>query len=162
MSEQSVKIICRNTNQTLDVTVGSTLEEVFQQTGLTMDFGPVSAKVNNKVEGMHYRIYKQKTIEFLDLRSSSGIRAYTRTLFFVLCKAAHDLWPQCRVMIDIPISNGYYVDIERKDEQGNKIEITPDDIAELRERMTAIIAADHPVHRYEATTEEAIEMFRKE
>ena len=68
MSEQSVKIICRNTNQTLDVTVGSTLEEVFQQTGLTMDFGPVSAKVNNKVEGMHYRIYKQKTIEFLDLR----------------------------------------------------------------------------------------------
>ena len=161
MSEQSVKIICRNTNQTLDVTVGSTLEEVFQQTGLTMDFGPVSAKVNNKVEGMHYRIYKQKTIEFLDLRSSSGIRAYTRTLFFVLCKAAHDLWPQCRVMIDIPISNGYYVDIERKDEQGNKIEITPDDIAELRERMTAIIAADHSVHRYEATTEEAIEMFRK-
>ncbi len=162
MSEQSVKIICRNTNQTLDVTVGSTLEEVFQQTGLTMDFGPVSAKVNNKVEGMHYRIYKQKTIEFLDLRSSSGIRTYTRTLFFVLCKAAHDLWPQCRVMIDIPISNGYYVDIERKDEQGNKIEITPDDIAELRERMTAIIAADHSVHRYEATTEEAIEMFRKE
>ena len=161
MSEQSVKIICRNTNQTLDVTVGSTLEEVFQQTGLTMDFGPVSAKVNNKVEGMHYRIYKQKTIEFLDLRSASGIRAYTRTLFFVLCKAAHDLWPQCRVMIDIPISNGYYVDIERKDEQGNKIEITPDDIAELRERMTAIIADDHPVHRYEATTEEAIEMFRK-
>ena len=162
MSEQSVKISCRNTNQTLDVTVGSTLEEVFQQTGLTMDFGPVSAKVNNKVEGMHYRIYKQKTIEFLDLRSSSGIRTYTRTLFFVLCKAAHDLWPQCRVMIDIPISNGYYVDIERKDEQGNKIEITPDDIAELRERMTAIIAADHSVHRYEATTEEAIEMFRKE
>ena len=161
MSEQSVKIICRNTNQTLDVTVGSTLEEVFQQTGLTMDFGPVSAKVNNKVEGMHYRIYKQKTIEFLDLRSSSGIRAYTRTLFFVLCKAAHDLWPQCRVMIDIPISNGYYVDIERKDEQGNNIEITPDDIAELRERMTAIIAADHSIHRYEATTEEAIEMFRK-
>ena len=161
MSEQSVKIICRNTNQTLDVTVGSTLEEVFQQTGLTMDFGPVSAKVNNKVEGMHYRIYKQKTIEFLDLRSASGIRAYTRTLFFVLCKAAHDLWPQCRVMIDIPISNGYYVDIERKDEQGNKIEITPDDIAELRERMTAIIADDHPIHRYEATTEEAIEMFRK-
>ena len=110
---------------------------------------------------MHYRIYKQKTIEFLDLRSSSGIRAYTRTLFFVLCKAAHDIWPQCRVMIDIPISNGYYVDIDRKNEQGNRIEITPDDIAELRERMTALIAANLPIHRFEATTEEAIEMFRK-
>ena len=161
MTEQNVRIICRNLGQTLEVPVGCTLEEVYQQTGLTMDFGPVSAIVNNKVEGMHYRIYKQKTIEFLDLRSSSGIRAYTRTLFFVLCKAAHDIWPQCRVMIDIPISNGYYVDIERKDEQGNRAEITPDDIAELRERMTALIAANLPIHRFEATTEEAIEMFRK-
>jgi uridine kinase len=161
MTEQNVRIICRNLGQTLEVPVGCTLEEVYQQTGLTMDFGPVSAIVNNKVEGMHYRIYKQKTIEFLDLRSSSGIRAYTRTLFFVLCKAAHDIWPQCRVMIDIPISNGYYVDIERKDEQGNRVEITPDDIAELRERMTALIAANLPIHRFEATTEEAIEMFRK-
>ena len=161
MTEQNVRIICRNLGQTLEVPVGCTLEEVYQQTGLTMDFGPVSAIVNNKVEGMHYRIYKQKTIEFLDLRSSSGIRAYTRTLFFVLCKAAHDIWPQCRVMIDIPISNGYYVDIERKDEQGNRVEITPDDIAELRERMTALIAANFPIHRFEATTEEAIEMFRK-
>ena len=161
MTEQNVRIICRNLGQTLEVPVGCTLEEVYQQTGLTMDFGPVSAIVNNKVEGMHYRIYKQKTIEFLDLHSSSGIRAYTRTLFFVLCKAAHDIWPQCRVMIDIPISNGYYVDIERKDEQGNRVEITPDDIAELRERMTALIAANLPIHRFEATTEEAIEMFRK-
>ena len=161
MTEQNVRIICRNLGQTLEVPVGCTLEEVYQQTGLTMDFGPVSAIVNNKVEGMHYRIYKQKTIEFLDLRSSSGIRAYTRTLFFVLCKAAHDIWPQCRVMIDIPISNGYYVDIARKDEQGNRVEITPDDIAELRERMTALIAANLPIHRFEATTEEAIEMFRK-
>lgn len=161
MTEQNVRIICRNLGQTLEVPVGCTLEEVYQQTGLTMDFGPVSAIVNNKVEGMHYRIYKQKTIEFLDLRSSSGIRAYTRTLFFVLCKAAHDIWPQCRVMIDIPISNGYYVDIERKDEQGNRVEITPDDIAELRERMTALIAANLPIHRFEATTEEAIDMFRK-
>ena len=161
MTEQNVRIICRNLGQTLEVPVGCTLEEVYQQTGLTMNFGPVSAIVNNKVEGMHYRIYKQKTIEFLDLRSSSGIRAYTRTLFFVLCKAAHDIWPQCRVMIDIPISNGYYVDIERKDEQGNRVEITPDDIAELRERMTALIAANLPIHRFEATTEEAIEMFRK-
>ena len=161
MTEQNVRIICRNTGQAMDVAVGSTLEEVFQQTGLTMEFGPVNAKVNNKVEGMHYRVYKQKSIEFMDLRTSSGIRTYTRTLFFVMCKAAHDLWPQCRVMIDIPISNGYYVDIERKTEQGDRIEITPDDISELRERMAAIIAENHPIHRYEATTEEAIEMFRK-
>lgn len=77
-----------------------------------MEFGPVSAKVNNKVEGMHYRVYKPKDIEFLDMHSASGIRAYTRSLFFVLCKAAHELWKDCKVVIDIPISNGYYVNLQ--------------------------------------------------
>ena len=161
MTEQSVRIICRNTGQTMDVAVGSTLEEVFKQTGLTMDYGPISAKVNNKVEGMHYRVYKQKTIEFLDLRSSSGIRAYTRTLFFVLCKAAHGLWPGCHIVIDIPISNGYYVNIYRQDSNGKWIQMTPDDVHELRESMQQLIDRNLPIHRFEATTEEAIEMFRQ-
>ena len=121
-----------------------------------MDYGPVSAKVNNKVEGMHYRVYKRKDIEFLDLRSASGIRAYTRTLFFVLCKAAHDLWKECKVVIDIPVSNGYYVDITK---EGG---VTPDDVNELRQRMQQLIDARINIRRYEAATEEAIEMFRKE
>lgn len=126
-----------------------------------MDYGPTSARVNNKVEGMHYRVYKPKDIEFLDIRSSSGLRAYTRTLFFILSKAAHDLWPGCIVSIDIPVSNGYYVDIRRTDEAGNRMEMTPDDVHALRERMQALIDAALPIHRYETTTEEAIRMFRE-
>ncbi len=126
-----------------------------------MDYGPISARVNNKVEGMHYRVYKPKDIEFLDIRSSSGLRAYTRSLFFVLNKAAHDLWPECTVSIDIPVSNGYYVDIRRKDEADKRIEMTPDDVHELRDRMQQLIDAAIPIHRHETTTEEAIRMFRE-
>ena len=118
-----------------------------------MEYGPVSAKVNNKVEGMHYRVYKQKDIEFLDLHSASGLRAYTRTLFFILCKAAHELWADCKVVIDIPVSNGYYVDLQL----GRHV--TPDDVTLLRERMQQLIDAKLPIHRYEATTAETIEMF---
>ena len=118
-----------------------------------MEYGPVSARVNNKVEGMHYRVYKPKDIEFLSLRDASAMRAYTRTLFFVLNKAAHELWPDCTVVIDIPISNGYYVDL-RLDRP-----VTPDDVHELRRRMDEIIGADLPIHRFETTTEEAIRMF---
>jgi len=110
---------------------------------------------------MHYRVYKQKDIEFLNLQTSTGIRTYTRTLFFVLCKAAHDLWTDCKVVIDIPVSNGYYVDIVRKKESGARIEMTPDDIGDLRQRMQEIIDAKLDIHRFESTTEEAIEMFRK-
>ncbi len=145
--------------------MGANLQEVYKRCGLEMEFGPVSAKVNNKVEGMHYRVYKRKDIEFMDLHTSSGIRVYTRTLFFVLCKAAHDLWPQCKVVIDIPVSNGYYVDLKIRtlDENGNKVRrpTTPDDVAALRQRMQEIIDAKMAIHRFECTTEEAIAMFRE-
>jgi uridine kinase len=159
--EQQIQIRCKNNKKSLNISIGSNLSEIFFLLGLEMDYGPTSACVNNKVEGMHYRVYNPKDIEFLDIRSSSGLRAYTRTLFFVLSKAAHDLWPECNVSIDIPVSNGYYVDIRRKDDTGKQMEITPDDVHALRERMQALIDAALPIHRYETTTEEAIRMFRE-
>ena len=159
--EQQIQIRCKNNKKSLNISIGSNLSEIFSLLGLEMDYGPTSARVNNKVEGMHYRVYKPKDIEFLDIRSSSGLRAYTRTLFFILSKAAHDLWPECNVSIDIPVSNGYYVDIRRRDDTGKQMEITPDDVHAVRERMQALIDAALPIHRYETTTEEAIRMFRE-
>lgn len=120
-----------------------------------MPYGPVSAKVNNKVEGMHYRVYNNKDVEFLDLYSASGSRAYTRTLFFVLCKAVHDIFPDGSVVIDIPVSNGYYCDLKI----GRAV--TLQDVEHLREHMQNIIDRALPIHRHEAPTEEAIEMFHK-
>ena len=159
--EQQIRIRCKNNKKSVNISIGSTLSEIFSQLGLKMEYGPVSAKVNNKVEGMHYRVYKPKDIEFLDMHSASGIRAYTRSVFFVLCKAAHELWKDCKVVIDIPVSNGYYVNIERREEGGERREITPDDVHDLRQRMQKLIDAKLPIHRFEATTEEAIEMFRE-
>ena len=153
--EQQTYIRCKNNKKTLKVSIGSTLSEIFSQSGLQMEYGPISAKVNNKVEGMHYRVYKQKEIEFLDMHSPSSIRAYTRTLFFILCKAAHDLYDNCKVAIDIPVSNGYFVNLNL----GRTI--TPDDVNDIRQRMQQLIDAKLPIHRFEATTEEAIEMFRE-
>ena len=151
--EQTVKIHCRNTDSTIEVPLGCTLEDVYQQTGLEMKHGPISAHVNNKVEGMHFRIYKQKEIEFLDITSASGSRAYTRSLFFVLCKAAHELYNPCKVAIDIPVSNGYYINLNI----GRPV--TLDDAGAIRRRMQEIIDAALPIHRHETTTQEAIDMF---
>ena len=151
--EQTISIHVRNIDKTIEVPMGSTLEEIYEMTGMKMAYGPISARVNNKVEGMHYRAYKQKEVEFLDVTSSSGSRAYTRTLFFVLCKAAHDLFKPCKVAIDIPVSNGYYVNLQI----GRPV--TLDDAGAIRRRMQEIIDAAMPIHRHETTTEEAIALF---
>ncbi len=151
--EQTISIHVRNIDKTIEVPMGSTLEEIYEMTGMKMAYGPISAHVNNKVEGMHYRAYNQKKVEFLDITSSSGSRAYTRSLFFVLCKAAHDLFNPCKVAIDIPVSNGYYVNLNI----GRPV--TLDDAGAIRRRMQEIIDAALPIHRHETTTEEAIALF---
>ena len=151
--EQTVRIRCRNNGAVIEAAVGSTLESVFRQTGLKMVHGPVSARVNNKVEGMHYRVYNHKEVEFLDMTSASGLRAYTRSLFFVLCKSAYELFSPCRVGIDIPVSNGYYVNLQI----GRPL--TAADADALRRRMQEIIDSALPIHRHVTTTEEAIRMF---
>ena len=151
--EKLVKVHVLNNDTTVEVPIGSNLEEVYEKSGYTMHFGPLSAHVNNKVEGMHYRVYKQKEVEFLDITSSSGSRAYTRSLFFVLCKAVHELFTKCKVAIDIPVSNGYYVNLNI----GRPV--TLDDAGAIRRKMQEIIDAAMPIHRYETTTEEAIKMF---
>jgi len=151
--EKTVKVHCKNNGQDYDVPVGSDLDEMFAQTGLQLRHGPINAHVNNKVEGMHYRIYKPKEVEFLDITAPSGLRAYTRSLFFVLCKAVHDLYEKCKVAIDIPVSNGYYVDLDI----GHPVSL--EDAGRIRKRMQEIIDAAIPIHRHETTTEEAIRMF---
>ena len=151
--EQTIKVHVINNGAVVEVPIGSNLVDVYQQSGLKMEHGPISAHVNNKVEGMHFRVYKQKEVEFLDITSSSGSRAYTRTLFFVLCKAAHDLFDPCKVAIDIPVSNGYYVNLNI----GRPV--TLDDAGAIRRKMQEIIDAALPIHRHETTTEEAIRLF---
>ena len=151
--EQTIKIYCKNTGQTIEAPMGSNLEDIYKLSGLKMEYGPISAHVNNKVEGMHYRAYKQKEVEFLDITSSSGSRAYTRSLFFILCKAAHELFKPCKVAIDIPVSNGYYVNLNI----GRPV--TLDDAGAIRRRMQEIIDAAMPIHRHETTTKGAIELF---
>ena len=111
--------------------------------------------MNNKVEGMGYRLYHNKEVEFIDMLSSSGSRTYTRTLFFVLCKAVHDLFPLGSVVIDIPVSGGYYCDLKISRP------VTEADCDAIRTRMQEIIEADMPITRHEAPTDEVIQMFER-
>ncbi len=152
--KQAVQIRCKNNKKTEKVAIGSTLSDIFSQFNLPMPYGPICAKVNNKVEGMHYRVYHSKDVEFLDMHSPSASRNYTRTLFFVLCKAVHDLYPKSYVIIDIPVSNGYYVNLQL----GHPVEQT--DVDRICRRMQEIIDAHMPVKRFEVPAEQAIKMFR--
>lgn len=153
---KTVNIFCHNTGRTHKVPLGFRLDDVFEMLELDMPYGCTSARVNNKVEGLHYAIFSDKDVEFLDIRSQSGLRTYTRSLFFVLYKATKDLYPNSSLRIDTSVSNGYYCQPTGIDEP-----VTEDVAARLRRRMQEIIDANIPFHRISCHTEDAIRLFRE-
>ena len=151
---KTINIRCANTGRVHKVPMGFNLEEVYELLELKLPFGPTSAKVNNKVEGLHFVLFNDKDIEYLDITSPSGHRTYTRSVFFVLYKAAHDLFPDAMLRIENPVSNGYYCHI---DLLGG---ITPEQVEQLKLRMQEIINDDLPFHRLTVHTDEAVKLFR--
>lgn len=151
--KQTVKIRCKNNGETKEIAIGSTLKEAYEAFGLSMEFGPINATVNNRTEGLNYRLYHNKDVEYFDLHSATGERCYMRTLLFVLCKSVHDLYPDSKVVIDIPVSNGYYCNLMLGHD------VTETDVTRIRERMRQLIDAKLPVRRYEVPTEEAVRIF---
>lgn len=149
-----INIRLKNNGAVISMPMGCTLKEVYEASGLNMQYGPVSARINNKVQGLKYRFYNSKDVEFLDLTSHSGMRVYTRTLFFILAKAIEDLFPGGQLFIQAPISKGYYCELNI----GRPV--TKADVKDIRERMQQIIDADMKIHREQCPIEEAITLFR--
>lgn len=150
-----LQIYCKNNNSTREFPEGSSLLDIYNGFNLAMPYGPVSAKVNNKVESLDFRVYYNKDIEFLDITSSSGMRTYVRSLFFILVKAVEELYPQGSISLEHPISKGYFckLHIDRT--------IGLDDVQRIKQKMQEIIAADIPYTRTESHTEKVVRLFEE-
>ena len=148
-----IQIRCINNGGTRQFSPGVNLQEVYDSFALNMPYGAVSARVNNKVEGLAFKVYNHKDVEFLDITSDSGMRTYVRTLFFVLTKAIGDLYPDKEVIIEHPISKGYFCSLRI----GRSI--TSSDVDAIKRRMQCIIDADMPIRRINCPTDNAVETF---
>lgn len=151
-----IQIRCINNGETRPFTPGITLQEVYDRFALDMPHGAVSARVNNKVEGLAFRVYNNKDVEFLDITSDSGMRTYVRSLFFVLTKAVSELYPDGEVIIEHPISKGYFCSLRIGRAVGAS------DVDVIKQRMQEIIASDVPIRRINCPTAKAIETFSRE
>lgn len=151
--EHTLKIYCKNNGTTQDVPAGSTLLEAYRQIGLRLPYPVVSAKVNNCSEGLNFRLYNNKDVEYLDVRDSSGMRTYVRSLCFILYKAATELFPQSKLYVEHPVSKGYFCRLEL----GRPLVL--EDVVAIKQRMQEIIDRDIPFRRTECHTSEAVRIF---
>ncbi len=150
-------IRCKNNNVTKSFPEGSSLLDVYQEFAddLKMTYPVVSAKVNNTSQGLKFRLFQNRDVEFLDASEGSGHRVYVRSLCFLLYKATQDLFPGSKLFIEHSLCRGFYCNFKRRTGE----QLTDDDVERLRQRMQEIVDLDMPFRRTEATTEEAIRVF---
>ena len=150
-------IRCKNNNVTKPFPEGCSLLDVYQEFAdeIKLPYPVVSAKVNNASEGLKFRLYQNRDVEFLDAREGSGHRVYVRSLCFLLYKATQDIFPGSKLFIEHTISRGYYCNFKKKNNEG----LADGDIEKICERMKEIVNLDMPFRRTEATNEEAIRVF---
>lgn len=150
-----VKIYCVNTKTSKTFPEGTTLMDMLDEFEFEKPYPILCAKVNNVSQGLKYRAFNSRQVEFLDYTSYVGRSVYCNSLCFLLCKAAKDVFPDCRVVLRRPISKGYYCNIQK----GDSSNISAEDLERITARMREIADADMPFRRHEVHTEEAIELF---
>ena len=152
-----LQIRCKNNNVTKSFPEGTSLLDVYQEFAdeIKLPYPVVSAKVNNASEGLKFRLFQNRDVEFLDAREGSGHHVYVRSLCFLLYKATQDVFPRSKLFIEHTISRGYYCNFKKK----NNEPLVEDDVERISQRMTEIVGLDMPFRRNEATNEEAIRVF---
>ena len=152
-----LQIRCKNNNTTKRFPEGTSLLDIYQEFAdeIQLPYPVVSAKVNNVSQGLKFRVFQNRDVEFLDASEGSGHRVYVRSLCFVLYKATQDMFPGSKLFIEHTLCRGYYCNFKKR----NNEPLSDDDVSSIRQQMQKIIDLDMPFHRTEATNEEAIRVF---
>lgn len=148
-----IKIICENCGSELLVNMGTSLSEVIDMLALKNDHPFLAAYVNNRVKELSYKIYTPISIRFIDITHFEGTRVYQRTLFFIMQKAVHDLYPDAAFSIKHSVSKGFYCEIAGHDQ------LSADEVECIKARMDDIIDQDIPIVRERVLSSEAEEIY---
>lgn len=152
-----IKIFCVNTQTTKTFNEGVTLQDILPEFDFPKPYPIIAAKVNNVCQGLKYRAFNSRQVEFLDYTSYVGRGVYCRSLCFLLCKATKDLFPGSKLIVRRPISKGYFCSLDK----GDGTTLTPEDLEQIKSRMAQMVEMDIPFRRWEVQADEAIETFRQ-
>ena len=150
-----VKIFCKNNNTSKTFPEGLTLMEMLASFDFEQPYPILAAKVNNVCQGLKYRAFNSREVEYLDYTSYAGRSVYCNSLCFLLCKAVKDVFPDAKVVLRRPISKGYFCTIDK----GDGTDVSEAELQQIRGRMAELVELDLPFRRHEVRTEEAIELF---
>lgn len=153
-----ITVHIQNTNKTLTIPFGMTVQELAKQENIRLEYPVMGALINNKVRECAYRIHKPCTVQFFDMTSSYGHLMYTRSVYFILYKAVKEALPKhVRLKILHSISGGKYCELDNLDQALDHALVS-----RLYKRMREIVESNIPFERMELPSKEAVQLFKDE
>ena len=152
-----VRIYCKNTGTYKEFLEGTPLLDIAPAFEFDKPYDILAAKVNNVAEGLRFRVFHNRDVEFLDYRTYIGRNFYSRSLCFLLYKATRNLFPESRMTIRRPISKGYFCSVYKNDGSF----LTEEDVEAIGARMRELVDENIPFKRKELQIEEAIKIFKE-
>lgn len=152
-----VRIFCKNTGTYKEFLEGTPLLDIAPVFEFDKPYDILAAKVNNVAEGLRFRVFHNRDVEFLDYRTYIGRNFYSRSLCFLLYKATRDLFPESRMTIRRPISKGYFCSVYKNDGSF----LTEEDVEAIGSRMRELVNENIPFKRKELQIGEAIRIFKE-
>ncbi len=152
--ENTVEIFCENTQEKRSYPIGTQLLDIYKDMQLQLKYPAIVAKVNNVTRDLKFKVYNPKRVSFISYDTPSGMRAYVRSLSFILCKAVHELYEGVELRIEHPISKGYYCKL-----LGLNREVTQQDVEKIKQKMYRTIEQDIPFLMKSVPSDEAINYF---
>ena len=154
--ENTVEIFCENSQEIKSYPIGTQLLDIYKDMQLQLKYPAIVAKVNNVTRDLKFKVYNPKRVSFISYDTPSGMRAYVRSLSFILCKAVHELYEGVELRIEHPISKGYYCKL-----LGLNREVTEQDVENIKQKMYRTIEQDIPFLMKSVPSDEAINYFEK-
>ncbi len=142
-------------DSTIEVPKGTKIKDIFVEQIKESKRDIIGCRFNNEVKALDYEVKEDGIIELIDGTNRDGKRIYTRGLIYIMSKAFFELYPKALITVSYQLSNSILCEIE-------KMRITDEVIAKIKQRMKEIIKKDLKINKVMMTKEDAQIFYERE
>jgi threonyl-tRNA synthetase len=131
-----------------------TVAEIAKSIGPGLARAALAGRVNGKLVDTSYLVERDAEVAIVTERDKEGVELIRHSTAHLLAYAVKELFPDAQVTIGPVIEDGFYYDFSYKRP------FTPEDLAAIEKRMSALVAKDLPVKREVWPRDKAVEFFK--
>ena len=131
-----------------------TVAEVAASIGTGLAKAALGGKIGDKIVDTSHQITTDSPLAIVTAKDPEGLELIRHSTAHLLAYAVKDLFPDAQVTIGPVIENGFYYDF------AYKRPFTPEDLAAIEKRMTALASKDEPIVRRVLPRDEAVAHFK--